>query len=98
MSIRTQVTVKCSHCGVTISERAGALEPCGKNVRGPFNKVDLNTKEVCDGVEIKEENEQGGLCHNCTILEEVERRSTEESEEEIDEEDMEEVEIPYRRY
>ena len=95
MCIQTRVTVICSHCAVVISRSAGAFESCGKNVRGPLNEVDQNTDEVCDGVEIEDVEEEGGLCHNCTIMDEAERRSAERHAAEEEEEDMEEVPIPY---
>jgi hypothetical protein len=104
MCTQTRVTVLCSNssCGVTITSYTGALDACGKNVRGPLNEVDQNTDEVCDGVEIEEEEEEGGLCHNCSILERLERASAErhvaaeEEEDDEDDDDLEEVYIPGR--
>jgi hypothetical protein len=79
----------------------GAFDFCGKNVCGPLNEVNQNTDEVCDGVEVENEEEESGLCYNCRTMEELERRSAErraageeEEEEEEDDEDMEEVYAP----
>ncbi|RVX76007.1 hypothetical protein B0A52_00364 [Exophiala mesophila] len=93
MCYRTDTRVICSNCSTTITAYTGEVVECRRRPTGGtvLKEIDLNTDEMCNGVEVDEDVSEGGLCHNCTILEDAERRNRERLEDDTDNESMEEV-------
>ena len=83
MCYRTDTNYVCSNCGIVLSSSTGAVTNC--NGRPPFaSRTNSSEGNGCYGVQVDESDVPNGLCHNCTLLEEVERRDNDNDDDDYD--------------